>query len=152
MMITLMSKWHFALFAAFLYVTAPLMEAAYYIIQQGRGAYPANADSIAIPIFQFALALLLLSPLYAVVVWLAVRSYQGGRPLLAFDTTRPVQSAFWSLLLGGLALYNLGDGAYSAYRLLPLDMISALLWAYLLLCLRSSLAGNDGQQVERQPA
>lgn len=151
-MITLRSKWHFALFAALLYITAPVVDAVYYITQQGRGTYPANADSIGIPIYEFALALLLLSPLYVVVVWLAVRSYRGGRPLLTFDTTRLVRSTLWSLLLGGLALYNLGDGAYSAYRLLPLDTISALLWAYLLLCLRSSLAGNSGRQAERQPA
>ena len=151
MIIMLKSKWHFALFAIFLYVTASLVEAVYYTIQQGRGTYPANADSIAIPIFQFAFGLLLLSPLYAVVLWLAVRSYQGGRPLLAFDMTRPVLSATWSLLLGGSALYELGYAAYSAYRLLPLDVATPLLWAYLLLCLRSSLAGGR-QQTERQPA
>ena len=152
MVTTLKSKRHFALFAAFLYAAAPLVEAAYYVTQQGRGAYPPDGDTIAIPIYEFAMGLLFLSPVYAVTVWLAVRSYRGGRPLLAFDTMRPVQSVFWSLLLGGLALYNLGYGAYSAYRLLPLDTASSLLWAYLLLCLRSSLAGGSGQQTTPQPA
>ena len=151
MITTLKAKWHVALFATFLYITAPLVEAVYYTIQQGRGTYPANADSIAIPIFQFAFGLLLLSPLYVVVLWLAVRSYRGGRPLLAFDMTRPMQSVFWTLLLGGLALYELGYAAYSAYRLLPSDVAASLLWVYLLLCLRSSLAGGR-QQTERQPA
>ena len=151
-MTTLKLKWQFALFAALLYITAPLAEACYYLLQQGRGAYAPNADSIAIPLYQFTLFLLFLSPFYAATVWVAVHFYQGGRSLLAFDTTRPVRGILWSLLLGGSALFLVGDGVYSAYKLLPSDAVSSFLWAYLLLCLRSSLAGNIVQQPEPQVA
>lgn len=151
-MTTLKLRWHFALFAALLYVTAPLAEACYYLLQQGRGAYASKADSIAIPIYQFAMFLLFLSPFYAAAVWVATRSYQGGRSLLVFDTTRPVRSFLWSLLLGGLALSLIGSGVYSGYRLLPSDAVSSLLWSYLLLCLRSSLAGNTVQMPKQQAA
>ena len=145
-MATLRSKWHFALLAAFLYVTAPLVETVYYRVEDERGAYPANADTIAIPIYFFTIALLAFSPLYAVLVWLGTRSYRGGLSLFAFNSNRPFWSGFWSLLLGGLILVNLYDAAEKAVRVLPLDVASDLAWTYLLLCLRSSLAGVGKQQ------
>ena len=147
-MTTLRSRWHFASLAAFLYVTAPVVNAVYYWVEDGRGAYPSNADSIGIPIYYFAIALLVFSPIYAALVWLATRSYQGSLSLVAFNLRRPLWSGFWSLLLGGLVLVNLHDAAEKAIRVLPLDVVSDLAWTYLLLCLRSSLAGAGKWQAE----
>ena len=138
-MITLKSKWHFALLAAFLYVTAPVVNALYYWIEQGREAYPPDADAIAIPIYSFAMGVLLFSPVYALLVWLATRSYRGGLSLFAFNPRRPFWSGFWSLLLGGLMLLNLYDAVEKVIRFLFVDAASDLIWTYLLLCLRSSL-------------
>ncbi len=148
-MTTLKSRWQFALLAAFLYVTAPVVEAVYYWVEDGRGAYPSNADSIGIPLYYFTIALLAFSPIYALIVWLATRSYQGGLSLLAFNVRRPSWCGFWSLLLVGLIAMNLYDAAEKAVRVLPLDVISDLAWSYLLLCLRSSLAGIREQQSVR---
>lgn len=134
--------------AVLLYLAAPVVEAVYYYTQQKRGAYLPGADTIAIPIIQFAGALLLISPVFAVAVWLAARTYQGQRSLLAFDKARPVHSLLWSLLLGGLALYCLGEALFSLCHSQPLDFAEAALWAYLLLCVRSSHAG--GGRVEAQ--
>ena len=150
-MTTLKSKWYFALLAAVLYVTAPLVDASYYVIQQGRGAYPPDADTIAIPIFQFAIALLIVSPVYAVAVWLAIRSYQGGRSLLAFDTTRPVRSVLWSVVLAGAVFCAIYEAVFTATKLSLVETGASLLWTYLLLCLRSSLAGG-GSRPEYQAA
>lgn len=143
MLVTLKAKWHFALFAALLYLAAPAFNAAYYVIEEGRNAYPPNADTIAIPIFTFAIGAAVFAPFYAAAVWLATRSYQGGLSLLAFDTQRPLQSGLWSLLLGGLAFLALYDAVGKAARILPSDVVSDLFWTYLLLCLRSSLAGGS---------
>lgn len=148
MIISLKAKRQFALFAALLYLTAPLFNAAYDMIEDGRGAYPPNADSIGIDIYYFTIALVVLSPVYAAAVWLATRGYRGGVSLLAFDTRRPFWSSFWSLLLGSLTLFALYDAAGKANRILPLDVASDLLWVYLLLCLRSSLAGSSARQTE----
>ena len=145
-MTTLRSKWHFASLAAFLYVTAPVVNAAYYWVEEGHGAYSSNADSIGIPLYYFAMALLAFSPFYAALVWLGTRSYRGGLLLFAFDLHRPFWSGFWSLFLGGLVLVNLYDAAEKAVRVLPLDVVSDLAWSYLLLCLRSSLAGAGKRQ------
>jgi hypothetical protein len=41
------------IFALLYLLVQPVVEAIYYITNQSRGAYPVNADSIAIPIFQF---------------------------------------------------------------------------------------------------
>lgn len=145
-MTTLKSKWRLALLAGVLYVTAPFVEAAYYWIEDRRGAYPSDADSIGIPIYYFAMTLLAFSPFYAALVWLGTRSYRGGLSLLAFDLRRPFWSLFWSLLLGGLILLNLYDAAEKAVRVLPLDVASDLAWTYLLLCLRSSLAVSGARK------
>ena len=145
-MTTLRSKWRFASLAAFLYVTAPVVNAVYFWVEDGRGAYSSNADSIGIPLYYFAMALLAVSPFYTVLVWLGTRSYRGGISLIDFDLRRPLWSGFWSLLLGGLVLVNLYDAAEKAVRVLPLDVVSDLAWSYLLLCLRSSLAGAGKRQ------
>lgn len=73
---TLREKWQFALLATLLYLTAPLFNAAYYITEEGPGAYPPHADTIAIPIYYFAIGVALFSPFYAAAVWLATRYYQ----------------------------------------------------------------------------
>jgi hypothetical protein len=135
-----------------LYLSIPLVETVYYSIEEGRRVYPPNADSIGIPLYLVTMGLLLLSPVYVALVWAATRFYQGGRSLLAFDINRPMRSVFWSLLLGGLALFELYEAAYSVCRLVPMDVGADLLWAYLLLCLRSSLAGDGGRQAEQQRA
>ena len=151
-MTTLKPKWQFALLAAFLYVTAPIVEAGYYWVEEGRGAYSPSADSIGIPVYHFTITLLAFSPLYAVLIWLATRSYQGGLSLLAFNVRRPFWSGFWSLLLSGLILVNLYDAVEKAIRVLPLDVVSDLAWTYFLLCLRSSLACSRTRKlVETMP-
>ena len=116
------------------------------MIEEERGAYPPNADSIGIDIYLFAIVLPILSPVYAAAVWLATRCYQGGLSLLAFDTRRPLWGNFWSLLLGSLILVNLYDAVCKAKRILPLEVLNDFAWMYLLLCLRSSLAGGKVQQ------
>ena len=117
----------------------PAVETVYYRTSLGRGMYPTNADSVAIPITQFLAAWLIALPVLVAFIWFALREYPGRISFLAFNANRPVWSTVWSVLLG------LGAGSFllfaiqSALRLYPLDVVDALLSTYLLLCFRSSL-------------
>ena len=140
------SLWFVAGLAAFLYVFAPVENALFYWIQRERGAYPPNADTIAIPIYYFTQALLWLAPVYALLTWAALRKYVGGRSWWEFDTDRWLVSAFWTLLYGGLAAQNVYEAGHSALMRMPVSVLCALLWAYLFLCVRASLAGRPAAQ------
>ena len=135
-------KKQFVWVAALLWLTLPVENTFTLIIEQARGVFPPDGDTIAIPLFQGGLLLLVLSPIYAFFLWLAARDYQGGRRLFSFDAAKPVQSALWSLLLGGAATLAAASATQSLWLIEPLDAAEALAWAYLLLCLRSSLAGT----------
>jgi hypothetical protein len=67
-----------ALLAAVLIATAPSVEANYYSIELGRGSYPTDADSIGLPIAQFTIGLLVVSPILLAVCWVCLRSYPGS--------------------------------------------------------------------------
>ncbi len=143
MITTLKHKRQFVLAASLLYLAQPLVTTVYYLTEEARNAYPPDADSIGIGIYQDTLAWLLVSPLYALLLWLAARNYKGGRTLLSFDTARPFWKTGWALAFDSLALYFIYEAAGFLRRWLPVDAASSLSWAYLFLCLRSSWAGKD---------
>lgn len=140
---TLKQKWQFIVAALLLYLAQPLVTTVYYTTEQARHAYPPKADSIEIGIYQDTLAWLVVSPLYALLVWLASRNYKGGRTLFSFDTSRPLWKTGWALLFAGFAVYSLYEAIGFLRHWLPLDAASSLSWAYLFLCLCSSWAGKD---------
>jgi hypothetical protein len=117
----------------------PLVEAVYYSTNLGRGAYPTDADSIGIPIFQFVFGWLLTLPVVIAFVWFALREYPGSVPLAAYNTARPIWSFLWSAVLLLLAASYVWFAFQSIMRGLPFDVAAALLSIYLLLCLRSSV-------------
>ena len=136
------SLWIIAGLAAFLYVTAPVENALFLWIQRERGAYPPNADTIAVPIYSLAQSLLVLAPVYALFAFAALRTYVGGRTLWEFDTDRWLRSTFWTLVYGAMATCCLYQVGYYALIRMPVSVLVALLWAYLFLCVRASLAGK----------
>lgn len=123
-----------------LYLTDPALVVRYYDAQLAAGAYPANADAIAIPIAAYLVEWIARAPFLILLLWLALKSYRGRAPLLAFDRGRPLWSGAWTVALGFFAGLNLlmaansfvewGDYLYAA---------SYLLWAYAVLCLRASI-------------
>lgn len=139
-------KWHIAVLTAVLWLLVPVAEAAYYLIQEERGAYPANADTIAIPIYFFTIAWMVVSPIFALLAWLVVRTYRGGFSLWAFDTARLVRSLFGSLIWGGLVVWCVYNTSEAATIGRFTDSVLALLWAYLFLCFRSSVCASSETQ------
>ena len=55
-----------AILAALYWLAAPFIEVVFYSIELSRGIYLVNADSIAVPIFQFSIGWLIFSPFVVV--------------------------------------------------------------------------------------
>lgn len=125
--------------AIVLYLTAPLTEWYYLNTELERGSFPANADSIILPIFRFVIGWLIMSPFIALFIWLTLRAYPGRVSLFSFNFERSYWSVIWSMLFAVPVFYEIFFAAESIYRLNPLDVVQPLLTAYLLLCLRSSI-------------
>jgi hypothetical protein len=117
----------------------PFVEYVYYRTNLRRGAYPANADSIGIPIFQFAFGWVVTLPFVLAFIWFALRDYPGSVSFVAWNSARPVWSAAWSIILSLLAASYAWFALQSAMRGFPLDVAAALLSTYLMLCFRSSI-------------
>jgi hypothetical protein len=117
----------------------PIVEVVYYTTNLRRGAYPVNADSIAIPIYQFTFGWLVTLPVVLAFVWFVLRDYPGSVSFLAYNTERPVWSFLWSAVLLLLVASYVWFAVQSITRGFPLDVAAALLSIYLLLCFRSSI-------------
>ena len=128
-----------AVLAAVLYLTAPLVEWAYYSTELARGSYPVNADSIGLPIDLFTIVWLIGLPLAATLIWFVLRSYPGSVSLFGFNAARPYWSAVWSVLFAYLVFQSIFLCVQSVFRGQPLDVVQSGLMAYLFLCLRSSV-------------
>lgn len=126
-----------------LYLTAPFIEWYYFSSELNRGAFPIDADSIFLPFSMFMIGWLVGAPFVAFFIWFTLRSYPGCVSLFNFNLKRPYWSVFWSMLFAVPIFYYLFFAIQSIYRLHPLDVLQALLIAYLLLCLRSSIIHSE---------
>ena len=135
------TKTHIAALAAAFWLSVPVFNAAYYIFQRERGAYPTNADSIGIPIITQSIAWLVLTPVFALLAWIVLRNYRGGRSFLAWDTMRPWWCAFVSLFWGGLVVSFLWSMEECLALHNQIDAAGYAPWVYLCLCIRSSAIG-----------
>jgi hypothetical protein len=95
---TPLAKWQIGTLEAVLYAMMPVAVTAYFTLEQARGAYPHNADTIIIPIYGFAQIWAWFLPVYAVLAALAVWKYKGGRALWSFNKAHPFVSGFWTLV------------------------------------------------------
>jgi hypothetical protein len=80
-----------------------------------------------------------MTPVYALVVWAALRHYRGRVSLAAFDRGRAARSWIWSVALVALCAQFLLDGWRALSHAHWADALHSLLGAYLLLCARSSV-------------
>lgn len=129
--------------AVALYLTAPLVEWYFYTTELARGNFPPDADSIAIPLFQFSVVWVLGAPVAALLIGFALRDYPGAVSLFGFNRARPVRSAFWTLVFGFFVFEHLTFAIASVQKSQPFDVIQSILLAYLMLCLRSSLVCSN---------
>lgn len=125
--------------AIVLYLTAPLVEWYYFNNELTRGSFPVNADSILLPISIFLTGWVVGAPVVALFLCYALQQYPGQVSLFSFNRARRYWSLIWSVILVAPIFYDVFFAVQSAYRLQPLDVLQALLTAYLLLCLRASI-------------
>jgi len=125
--------------AALYWLAAPFVEAVYYSIEQFRGAYPVNADSISIPIFQFFVGWLIFSPMVALLIWWTLRSYPGSVPFLAFHRHRPIWGGLLWAATGAWLTFSLMFAGQSVLSAHWLDAIYQLASCYLALCFNGVL-------------
>ncbi|MBI1784202.1 hypothetical protein HYR69_03580 [Candidatus Sumerlaeota bacterium] len=118
----------------------PYVERTFYLTSQRRGAYPINADSIAIPIAQFMRGWWGFLPFLLAFYWFALRAYPGAVSLFSINKSRPIWSVFWSLLfLAFIFAEVLSIPSRPDFFVYPLDIAQMLLGLYLALCFRSLL-------------
>ena len=91
-----------AALCAVLYATAPIVEWFYYSSELALGSYPADADSIGLPMGLFILVWVIGAPLAGALIWFVLRSYPGSVPLFGFNDARPYWSIGWSVLFAVL--------------------------------------------------
>lgn len=125
--------------SVFLYLTAPFVEWWFYTTELVRGSFPANADSISIPLFQFMFGWVVFAPVAALIIWFCLRDYQGKRSLFGFNRERLVWSLIWSLIFAYPTFDEIFFIGESLYKLQPFDALQSLLNSYVLLCLRSAI-------------
>jgi hypothetical protein len=125
-----------------LLLTAPMVEAVSYWLALQRDVFPPEADSIAIPIFQFTAGLLMVSPFFLLILWASTRRYPGQEPLMTWAPRAPAQSWAWSLFFGGAAALMVMDVLIFVRDLDLIGMGHRTSCAYMALVLRASAVGR----------
>jgi hypothetical protein len=119
---------------------------AYALFQQLRaGAFPTDADAIAIPIFGIGVLTLLAAPFYFGLIWVATRQYQ--RPsLTSWNRARTRWSVLWTIALtlpaGLIVCMGLENVWIFGFTLVPFA-VHCLLDAYFLLVLRACVVSRQ---------
>jgi hypothetical protein len=143
------SKWSLLLGLLLAYCATPLAVASYYLTELRRGAYPVEADSIGIPIFQSVVVLLTMTPLVFIAGWMAVRNYRSSAVLWAWAPSRPVAAALWTTFLGAVALAQGVMALGLAQTAHGLPAMYAIASAYMSLLLRASIVAGLERAIER---
>jgi hypothetical protein len=116
-----------AILLAVWWVAQPLVEWEFYTTELHRGAYPVHADSIIIPIARFTIAWMLITPVVAWFLWQVFRRAPKWVSWTAFDRSRPVWSAIWTLLLAAFGISELEFAYRSTLRGHLEDVASGIL-------------------------
>ena len=143
------SKWLLLLGLFLAYCATPLAVASYYSTELRRGAYPVEADSIGIPIFQSVVLLLTITPVVVIGAWMPVRNYRPSASLWAWAPSRPLAATLWTTFLGALALAEMVLAIALAQTAHALLAIHALASAYMSLVLRASIVAGLERAIER---
>ncbi|HWL53016.1 MAG TPA: hypothetical protein VNQ90_11310 [Chthoniobacteraceae bacterium] len=129
--------WLLGIAGTLLILVQPIFSVLYYYWNLRMGAYPAHADSIAIPIFYAFVSWVILAPIALGGLWWAVWKHPEARPVFGWNRQRPIWSGVWTavfVLLYAACVFSIPG----ALRWLNLpEMVNITLWIGLLLCLRA---------------
>ena len=108
---------------------------AYYSHMLKLGAYPYGADSIAIPIGNNFLGMLVLLPFFILLIFLITRNYVGGVSFLVWNKERHYWSAIWTLVVFTIICIEMGSLPHVWQWKLPTEFIKIILnlWFFLLI-------------------
>lgn len=129
------------LYGFMLVAVQPLFSYFHYTWNEAVKPYPANADSLSIPIFMEIILWVFLAPLAVLTISLLTRQYQGGISLFTRLTTAKkvsVKTVLLNIFFGLLIIYALIQmfDVFTYYNI-PI-LVDALLSIYLLLVLRAT--------------
>jgi hypothetical protein len=152
----LLNPW--LIFCAWLFLWAARLRliADYYQRTFELGYYPAEADTIAIPIASNGVMTILLAPVFALVLWLLIRrSIAERRRWFAWNRKRWILSLTWTLLFSAFALLILPGLAEDIRIRLPLNAIADVGWFLFWLAIRalvvSRISSEEKPQSPAQP-
>ncbi len=123
------------------YILDPIADHIYYRVGLRMHQFPTNADSIGLPLWWSWQGWLLLAPVFAMLLALAVLTYSGGRSFWFFDRARFAWSLFWTVPIAVVCVWDALGAIYNLRWLQVFDLLHATLFVYLLLAVRSSLVG-----------
>jgi hypothetical protein len=122
------------------WLAQPLAETLYYQHELRRGAYPTDADSISIPLFEFGFGWLSVTPLIVLIAcWIVRRAASGRFGWATFDSSRRIWCALWTVILSVLAVFELWFAAMAIVDGYALDIVVSGLGAAILLATRAGL-------------
>jgi len=134
--------WQLALVALIIYASAPLFAIAYYGEMLRKGAYPPDADSIGIPIYENNRAAIILAPVFCAILFIILWRYPGSVPLFAWNATRRV----WSWVSTGLFAVLIAITAAGFIEVwqwkLAIGFVNLALWIWLLLLFRATVVSR----------
>jgi hypothetical protein len=139
------------IFIVLMWLAAPIVEAAYYNIQLSKGAFPVDADSISIPIIQFTIGWLMVTPVIAVVSYWILKHYTPGVSIFIWNHKRPS----WSFVITAVFFLHLGlEGKFlinSINKTNLLDSADTVASLYLTALIRASVVAynkSDSKKIE----
>jgi hypothetical protein len=114
----------------------------YLFYTQHRGDYPANADSIGIPLFGSAILAVVFAPIVNLIVWQILCRAKLPASLLIWNNERQLLSVITTIicaLICAAAVFVLADIARDAPSSGLMEVPSTLIAIYLALSLRAGL-------------
>ena len=133
-----------ALWALSLLLSQPLFTHFYYTTMLARGAYPPNADSIAIPIYHEFYAWIIFLPLELTIIAYILMHYPGSISLFTWNKERKLWSILWLIIFGLLILDAIWGLTIALEWLNWPEIINSMLFIFLYLYLRAIVTTKKG--------
>jgi hypothetical protein len=135
------SKWKTAgLAGTCLIAIQPVFSYLHYSWNLKMGAYPTNADSIGIPIYDEFIGWLVFAPIALIGLWWAVWKAPGPRSIWEWNNKRPIWCIIWSVIFSLLAIATAIEIPFALRWLNIPTVINDTLLIYLYLHLRVNVA------------
>jgi len=128
-----------ALYLAAVWFSSPFVEIVYYQIELKRGSFPPEADTIMIPIMNFTISWIMLTPLIIIFSWWLLKNYPGKVSLFSWNNAKQIKSYAVTAVLVLYAISQLYFAIMSGIKSNFIDVISSIATAHVALIVRASI-------------